>query len=286
MLSVNKHLKTGTIIASGILGVYGILISSFIWKMIEISNLEKNIKNLKIEYIPSLPIKRMNAGIDLIFARLSFDSVFSDFFDNLRRTFKEQILLIGKENKSVSHDMVHNILEDMFQRNQFLLPLENTNPDIDMSDLNLIYQDERNTKRKNFFVVSKGSRKYFEYALEYPNLKMAFENIIETSIPEICKSSDNVSYNIETIYQENTSDAIANIVLASNGGSEKVLVFCYDKVIINGKPYLYSDGFENIKPEIQSYKDELNLDGLSVLFVKLKELQDKFEMEINRNKVD
>jgi hypothetical protein len=288
VLSVNKYLKAGTIIASGILGLSGILISSFIWKLIENNNQGRNIENLKFEYIPYLPTKRMNAGINSICLRLSFDIIFFDFFNNLRRTFKEQISLIGKEsdteNNSVNHDMVNNILEDMFQKNQFLLPPENTSFDSDMSDSDLVYREEENQERKNFFVLSKGSKIYFEYALEYPYLKREFEKIIETSIPEICKSSDNVSYNIETIYRGTTSDAIANIVLASDDGPGKILVFCYDKVIINGKPYLYSDGFEKIKPEIQSYKDELDLEALESFFDKIKDLQNKFAAELSRTR--
>jgi hypothetical protein len=133
-------------------------------------------------------------------------------------------------------------------------------------------------------VLSKGSKIYFEYALEYPYLKREFERIIETSIPKICKSSDNVSYNIETIYRGTTSDAIANIVLAPDDGPGKILVFCYDKIIINGEPYLYLDGFENIKPKIQSYKDELELDALGSFFDKIKDLQNKFAAELSKIK--
>jgi hypothetical protein len=284
MLSANKYIKTGAIIASGFLGLSGIFLSPFIGKLIE----EKDIKNLKIEWLPDLPTKRMNAGINSIYARLLFDEIFLQFFDNLRNMFKEQISLIGKEsdteNNSVSHDMVNNILEDMFQKNQFLLPPENTSPDSDTSDSDLVYREEENQERKNFFVFSKGSKIYFEYALEYPYLKREFERIIETSIPKICKSSDNVSYNIETIYRGTTSDAIANIVLASDDGPGKILVFCYDKVIINGKPYLYLDGFEKIKSEIQSYKDELELDALRSFFDEIKKLQNKFAAELSKNK--
>jgi hypothetical protein len=290
LLFVNKYLKTGTIIASGILGLPGILISSFIWKLMEknIKNI-KDVKNLKIEDIPYLPTKRVNAGINSICLRLSFDIIFFDFFNNLRRMFKEQISLIdkesGTENNFVSHDMVNNLLEDMFQKNQFLSNPENIDPDIDISDLDLVYREEKKQERKNFFVLSKGSKKYFEYALEYPNLKRSLERIIETSIPEICKSSDNVSYNIETAYRGTTSDAIANIVLASDGSPGKALVFCYDKVIINRKPYLYSDGFEKIKPEIESYNNELDFDTLEKnIFVKMNELQNNFEIELSRIK--
>jgi hypothetical protein len=279
MLSVNKKLKKGTIVVSGLLlGIPGHLISTLIWKQIE----------KKFETIPSLPLKHMNAGINTVYVRLSYDAIFNEFFNNLRKIFKEQILLIGKDDdareESISHDAVNNILEGMFQKNQFLLPPEITNPEIDISDLNLVFRDENKQNDFAFFVLTKGPRKYYEYAREYPNFKNALEHIIITSIPNICKSSDNVSYNIESVYQENASDAIANIFLSEHDGPGKSFIFCYDKIIINGEPYSYSDSFDKIKPAVQSYVDELDIEVFSELFEHINALYDKFEAELAKLK--
>jgi hypothetical protein len=278
MLSVNKKLKKGTIIASGLLGIPGFLVSNLIWKKIE----------KQFEGIPSLPIKQMNAGINIVYTRLSYDAIFNEFFNNLRKMFKEQILLIDKDDDtgemSISHDMVNNILEDMFQKNQFLLPPEITNPEIDISDLNLAFRDENEKIGLTFFVFTKGPRKYYEYALEYPNFKNTLEHIIITAIPNICKSSDNVSYNIESVYQENTSDAIANVFLSEHDGPKKLLIFCYDKIIINGNPCSYSGGFKDIETEVRSYENELDLDAFKKLFEDINSIYNKFEAELEKLK--
>ncbi|MFP3090460.1 hypothetical protein LQZ21_09060 [Treponema sp. TIM-1] len=280
MFSINKKLKTSTIVASGLLlGIPGLLVSTLLWKQ----------REKQLEGIPSLPIKQMGAGINTVCVRLSYDAVFNEFFNNLRKMFKEQISLIGKftdtGEMSISHDMVNNILEDMFQKNQFLLPPEITNPEIDISDLNLVFQDESKQNSQTFFVLTKGSRKYFEYALEYPNFKNALENIIITSIPNICKPSDNVSYNIESVYQGSTSDAVATILLTVHDSTEKSFVFCYDKIIIiNGNLYSYSDGFEKIKNEIQPYQNELNSEAFEKLFEDINILYNNFEAELGKLK--
>jgi hypothetical protein len=279
MLSVNKKLKAGTIIISGLLlGIPGLVVSTLIWKQ----------KEKKFEYIPYLPLKDMNNKINDVCTLLSYDAIFNEFFNNLRKMFKGQISLIGKDDDtggmSISHDMANNILEDMFQKNQFLLPPEITNPEIDISDLSLTLRDENKEIGLPFFVFTKGPRKYYDYAWEYPNFKSALENTIITSIPNICKSSDNVSYNIESAYQENTSDAIANVFLSEHDGHGKLLIFCYDKIIIGDKPYSYSEGFTTINPVVQSYASELDLEVFEKLFADINILYNKFEAALEKIK--